>query len=75
MDVCRRPVELDANIVFRFDRSSCSLIEPKTGMFIVNHATDQPTFMPHCPIRGKAKAINPKTQAFLQVGTGNYRHT
>ena len=39
-------------------------------MFVVNHTADQPAFMSHFPVTGKAEALNPKAQAFFKIALG-----
>ena len=57
-------------VVIRFDGSSGALIEPEPEPFVVDHATDQATFVAHRPIHGQPKAFHPKTEAFFQIGAG-----
>src|SRR6185436_648088 len=70
LDVARRPVEPDALVRLRLDRRALSLIEPERQALIMNHASDEAPLVPHRPIHGQPKPIDPEAQTLFQVRAG-----
>src|ERR1700722_3661586 len=75
VDVGRRPIELDAFIVFRLYWCTRSPIDPEPGVFVMYHAAGQLAFHVHFLVHGKAEGFDPKAQAFFDVGAGDYGYT
>ena len=74
MNVARRPVEPNALVIFRFDRRTSTLIEPEIQPLVMNHASDEPTVLPHGTIHREPEPVHPEAQALLQIGTGYDRN-
>ena len=74
LDVARSPVEPDALVRLRLDRTTLSLIEPERQALIMDHASDEAPLVPHRPIHGQPKPIDPEAQTFFQVRAGYDRN-
>ena len=69
-NVRRCPVESYAHVILRLDRRTRSLIEPEIQPLVMNHASDEATFLPHGTIHRQPQPIHPEPQALLQIGWG-----